>query len=106
MESYSTEEQHIGYWTDGSKLYRKMLVNNGTYSSGTATIATGLNIKKVVKTIGTAQHNNGTQWTSYSLPNSSNNVFLQYKGTQIDLICSFSESVTNVYIWVEYTKYE
>ena len=105
METYSTNEERIGTWTNGKPLYRKMIVNGATYNSGTTTIENlNLSDKYIAKVQGTARHVNGNQWSCYTVPSQSANIFMLYTGSQTNLVMSFSDSVTDVFIWVEYTK--
>lgn len=55
---YSTEEQEIGKWIDGTKLYRAVITGNTTSHSENISLA-DKNIKNITKMIGTCIADNG-----------------------------------------------
>ncbi len=58
---YSTEEQIVGEWIDGSTLYEKMVECGALPNNGTKNVAHGItNLAYVVKMEGTAVRTSGT----------------------------------------------
>ncbi len=105
METYSTEEQVIGTWVDGKKIYRKCLIANQTVSSGQKLTTIDLSYDKIIDIYGCCV--NGTD--SFRIPTTVENswryvAYINKNGTTINLSTVFSSTCSNVYIFVEYTK--
>ncbi len=104
MESYSTDEQVIGTWVDGKKIYRKVLeVNRYVPATGYTTDISALKVKQVINVSGfTTTHvlPFSNPWSHFYFDmNSTNTIvsFCPYSGTS-------GTAVSSVTYWIEYTK--
>lgn len=101
METYSTEEQIVGYW-NGKAIYSKILCQSVNVPSGGYSIdVSALNLKQIIDVGGfTSSHvlPFSNPWSHFYFDLSTTKVaFCPYSGTS-------GVAVSDVTIWIKYTK--
>ena len=109
LDKYSTEEQRIGTWIDGKKIYRKV-INIGplkstqgafSYNHGISNIAYFTKVEGII--------NNGTEWfTANSVYRGVNNYTYDFgllaTKTKITFSTQTDRSAYSAIVTLEYTK--
>ncbi len=98
--NYSTEEQVIGTWIDGKKLYQKTVT--GTYNTDTfADLGLSPEFAQVV--VATA-HKSGYPWQTLGRDDILSNLWVRENG-QVACLASDSEMTgATIYVTIQYTK--
>ena len=107
--TYSTNETVVGKWIDGKTIYRRCIVNNGSFSGTTANLSVDLsNVDRIIDLHGT-----GVFDSRYELPIhyvDGGSYFDVYRDIPSKrLYASFSISrnatrLTKAFIFMDYTK--
>ena len=58
LQNYSTDEQVVGTWIDGSKIYQKTFYHASPANKAWTTIGTISNFGRIINIIGTVVNNN------------------------------------------------
>ncbi len=110
MESYSTDEQVIGTWVDGKKIYRKLVINNKNSSGEYSVDISSLNTENIILWGGTCLSNDGSSRMPFPHTDPWLYIYLNYTiaNSTITLRSRASESsltsLKSIYLWIEYTK--
>lgn len=111
-EKYSTEETAIGTWIDGKTIYRKCIVNNGSFpansGSGTTLSVDLSNVDRIIEFHGTAifdslyelplhYADSGSHFDSYR-DISENKIYI------IAIVGNKKATLTKAFIFMDYTK--
>ena len=103
-EVYSTDEQIIGQWIDGSPIYRKVLPSTNVGQSG-VTITHNLGVKQYINVYGSCTVNGQTNplpFPFFQIQYSTSIAISTASANAIEIICSWNNST--VQLVVEYTK--
>ena len=112
-EVYSTDETAIGTWIDGKTIYRKCIVNNGSFSEPVALPVDLSNVDRIIEFHGTGifsslyefniNFSNGySHGSSYRF-----GVYRYLTDNTLNLIFETDQapqSLTKVFIFMDYTK--
>ena len=105
-EVYSTNETAIGTWIDGKTIYRKCIVNNGSFSNGNTTLPVDLsNVDRIIEFHGTGKFGSDYELNvNYSDGGSYH--FAVYKRLKNNVLAleAGPSAVTKVFIFMDYTK--
>lgn len=105
---YSTDEQVIGTWIDGSTLYRKTFDIGNLLNNGTKTVAHGIsNLKYVINWSGTCYSTIDTGYCRpipLSDPTAANTIRLDVGGGNINIKTGSDWSAYKAFVTLEYTK--
>ena len=113
-EVYSTDETAIGKWIDGKTIYRKCIVNNGSFSEPGTVLPVDLsNVDRIIEFHGTGTFNTGHEFNinfsnGYS-PGSSYRFGAYRSLTDNTLNIIFKtgqapQSMTKTFVFMDYTK--
>lgn len=104
---YSTDEQVIGEWIDGSKLYQKTIDASSYPNNTSKNIAHGItSLNKVLslKAYASNGSNDVCFDSSYSNSKASQNIVIYRSGSNIVVSTNFNASSYSGYITLQYTK--
>lgn len=99
-DNYSTDEQLVGKWVDGSDLFRRVYTKSDTYSTKTITIGT-LDTNCRVR-FATAVFRNSYNSNEYVMSNASSSII--HDGNNINIATTTGWGVGEVDCVVYYTK--
>ena len=113
-EVYSTDETVIGTWIDGKTIYRKCIVNNGSFSEQGTVLPVDLsNVDRIIEFHGTGIFNSLYEFNinfsnGYS-PGAAFRfgVFKDIQSNTLNLIfetASTPKSLTKTFVFMDYTK--
>ena len=101
---YSTDEQVVGTWIDGSTLYEKTIFEQPTYSSHTASISIGnVNVHNIKGGVETSAGADNIAF-GYTNVNPEEYVRAYQSGTNLSIYNSFDSSRPYVCATIQYTK--
>ena len=106
LKTYSTTEEEVGEWTDGSIIYKKTFILDMPDSTTTATAHNISNLSRIVSVKGIMNRpvdNNTFILPFCNLP-ASLNAFVMLDATNISLNSNFDSSAYKAFITVYYTK--
>ena len=113
-EAYSTDETAIGTWIDGKTIYRKCIVNNGSFSEQITVSPVDLsNVDRIIEFHGTGIFSSLYEFNiNYSYGYSSGaafrfGVFKDLPSNTLNLIFETSstpKSLTKAFVFMDYTK--
>jgi hypothetical protein len=99
-DNYSTDEQLVGKWVDGSNLYRRVYSKSATYSSTTVTLGT-LDTNCRVRFATAVFYNTGNA-NEYIMSNASSSII--HDGNNLNINTTAGWGVGEVDCVVYYTK--
>ena len=112
-EVYSTDETVIGTWVDGKTIYRKCIVNNGSFSESVALPVDLSNVDRIIEFHGTGIFSSLYEFNiNFSNGYSSGSsfrfgVFKDLPSNTLTLIfetASTPHSLTKAFVFMDYTK--
>ena len=113
-EVYSTDETVIGTWVDGKTIYRKCIVNNGSFSEPGTVLPVDLsNVDRIIEFHGTGIFSSLYEFNiNFSNGYSSGaafrfGVFKDLQSNTLTLIfetASAPHSLTKTFVFMDYTK--
>lgn len=113
-EVYSTDETAIGTWIDGKTIYRKCIVNNGSFSDMSTVLPVDLsNVDRIIEFHGTGIFNSIHEFNinySYGYSSGASYRFGVYRSltyNTLNLIFEASTppiNLTKAFVFMDYTK--
>lgn len=106
MHNYSTEEQEVGTWIDGSTVYEKTIYVSSLPNNGSANITTPANFDLLIDAEGFMNSKNQTGYMR-SLPfvgGGTNDVRIDLNGGTLRVVTYADWTGYEAYITVRYTK--
>ena len=106
--NYSTEEQVVGTWIDGSTLYQKTFDCGAMPNSTYKYVETGLSNVLVVNMFGvsvnTSDETNTLPSSNFGTINYDRGLAYKYTNNTISLYAGYNRSNEKAYVTLQYTK--